>query len=375
METKEQQNRQRRSDEIGSDDGSALFSDKGLQGSFPLEEIRLSYARQLHRWGSMGGRSLQVELIQMPDAENGGTALVRAEVVGIAGQFLGYGSADSRLIGSSDPGRLLECAELLAKQDALSQALKMTQPASGDLVSASPTRPVAGDPVDTSPVARQQQRSRPFSPFTIPPDMVARQRIDLARPPQGEGAKIYQYFHQLIGQMKQQSRQLKEMDQGLVDQMADQKNDVSFYTYPQALLMVSHAIEDEFVQRQLVQPFYVGVQYFSRLRPQEPRYRTIQRLAQRLMIFGLADMPLWSDLRLESVALDLHLGTGLERFWWVVTKGPDWNTALLAEHLAGDFTRPLAKRQYQGFWTFDPVIVERIVGTLDYARSLMPGTR
>ena len=206
--------------------------------------------------------------------------------------------------------------------------------------------------------------------------MAARQRLDLSRPIQGEGVKIYQYFHQLIQQMKQQSRELRDADLGLLDQVSDLKHDLSFYTYAQALLMVSHSIEDEFVQKRLAQPFYAGVQYFSRLRPQEPRYRAILRSAQRVAVFGLPDISLWYEPRLESVPIELARGTGLERFWFVVTKGPDWrDSALLAEHLAGSFTEPLVKRRYQGFWTFDPLVVERIVGTLDYARALMSGVR
>jgi DICT domain-containing protein len=161
----------------------------------------------------------------------------------------------------------------------------------------------------------------------------------------------------------------------LLDQVVQHGHDLSFYTYVQALLLASHAIEDEFVQKHLSAPFYVGFQYFSRLRPQEPRYRAILRSSQRVVVFGLADVPLWYEPRFECVAIDVQRGTGLERFWFVVTKGPDWNSALLAENLAGGFSKPLDKRRYQGFWTFDPVIVERIAGTLDYARALMPGAR
>jgi DICT domain-containing protein len=202
-----------------------------------------------------------------------------------------------------------------------------------------------------------------------------RQQIDLGQPPQGQEARIYRYFHQLVQQMEQQSRQLQESDLGSLALGAGRRHDVSFFTYTQPLVMVSHAIEDEFIQKRLAQPFYVGVQYFSRLLPQEPRYRAILRSAQRVMVFGLDDVPLWNEPRFERVTLDLRLGTGLERFWIVTTRGPLWETALLAEHLEGDFSTALAGRRYKGFWTFDPLIVERIVGTLDYAAALMTGAR
>ncbi len=348
----------------GSDVGAVLFSHMGPQRSLQLEEVRLAYARQLYRWGTLGGRSLKTELLQMPDVANGGTALVRAEAIGRSGRFLGYGSADAALVGSNDPGRLLECAEALAKLDALRSALATLKPKAAPVDSASGTTP-AGAP----------RRSRAAFPFEIPAELAARQRIDLTQPPQGEGAQIYQYFHQLIGQMKRRSRQLKETDLGLLDQVTEQQRDMSFYTYSPALLMVSHVIEDEFVQRQLAQPFYAAFQYFSRVRPQEARYRAILRHAPRVVVFGLADAPLWPESRLEGAAIDLRLGTGMERFWCVATMGPDWNTAMLAEHVAGDFTGSLSRRQYQGFWTFDPLVVERIVRTLDYARTMLPGAR
>lgn len=324
-----------------------------------LEEVRLHYARQLQRWGTAGGRSIKTELLQVPAAANGGTALVRAEAMGRSGRSVGYGSADARLAGTSDPGRLLECAELLAKIDSLAESLKTMQSASGEASARRTTTP--------RPLGR-----RAILPFSIPADAIVRQQLDLKSPPQGEGARIYLYFHQLIQQMKQHSRQLRETDLGLLDQVAEFKHDVSFYTHPQALVMVSHAIEDEFVQKQLAQPFYAGFQYFSRARPQEPRYRAILHSAQRVVVFGLADLSLWFEPRLEAVPIAQGV-TGLERFWFVATTGPDWTSALLAEHFDGTFSKSLTRRHYEGFWTFDPVIVERIIGTLDYARTLMPG--
>src|ERR1051326_7700202 len=100
-----------------------------------LEDVRLRYARQLQRWGELGGRSVKAEVLQMPDAANSWTALMRVEALARANRSIGYGSADVGLLGSSDPGRLLECAELLAKVDALSIALKAMQAASGETTS------------------------------------------------------------------------------------------------------------------------------------------------------------------------------------------------------------------------------------------------
>lgn len=331
-----------------------------IQGKVNVEELRLQYARLLDRWGALGGRSVKADFLQVPNIGNKEVALVRVEARGQPGLFVGYGSADPLLLGSQEAGKLLECAELLAKLDALSTALRASQSTAGNARSGL-----------SAEKALSSKRVR--SPFDIPADLAAHQQIDLERRPQGEGARIYDYFHNLVEQMERRSRQLKEQDLRLLDQVAQHRHDLGFYTYTQALVMVSHAIEDEFVQKQLSAPFYAGFQYFSRLRPQEPRYRAMLRTAQRLMLFGIADWSPWYDARLETVPLDVQAGTGLERFWFVVVKGATWKSALLAEHLSGGFATPLSRRRYRGFWTFDPVIVERIAGTLDYARTLLPG--
>src|SRR5689334_22436018 len=105
-----------------------------------LEEVRLHYTHQLQRWGGEGGRSMKTDLLQMPGPANGGTALVRVEALGPSGRSVGYGSADARLAGAHDSGRVLECAELLAKIDALAGALK-TMPTSPGTITSGRTAP------------------------------------------------------------------------------------------------------------------------------------------------------------------------------------------------------------------------------------------
>src|SRR5579859_1106990 len=325
MEIQDQEGRQGQSSPGGSERSAHSHSLPGatVKEQVSLEELRLQYGRLLKRWSMAGGRGLKVDFLQAPGVGNNYLALARAEALGRSGKSVGYGSAHPGLVGSTEPGVLLECAELLAKVDALSAALRTMPPLQRE-VSHGQASVGAGD-----------RRTR--LPFGIPPEVAARQQIDLTRPPQGEGAKIYQYLHSLIQQMEQRSRQIQAQDLGLLEQVAQHQHDLSFYTYTQALLMVSHAIEDEFIQKQITAPFYAGFQYLSRLRPQEPRYRAILHSAQRVLVFGIADWSPWYDLRLQGVALDVQRGMGLERFWFIATRGPDWNSALLAEHLAGSF--------------------------------------
>ena len=99
-------------------------SGSGPGGRVNLEELRLHYGRQIQRWGDLGGRSLKAEVLRMPGTATNGAALVRVEALARANRSVGYGSADAGLLGSNDAGRLLECAELLAKIDAVTVALK-----------------------------------------------------------------------------------------------------------------------------------------------------------------------------------------------------------------------------------------------------------
>lgn len=154
--------------------------------------------------------------------------------------------------------------------------------------------------------------------------------------------------------------------------------DATFFTDLHVMNVISHALEERAIETNLRCEVYAGFQRLSLMRPQVLRYRELVRVAEWVSVFGLRDdgadavIREVASPRLLPFAVAPQFGTGLEQFWFVVISSPQFATALLARHVEGDlWARQQNTRRYQGFWTFDPSLVQQIVVVLrEGARKL-----
>jgi DICT domain-containing protein len=147
--------------------------------------------------------------------------------------------------------------------------------------------------------------------------------------------------------------------------------DMFFYTDLRTMNMVSHAIEEHVIAQRLDGEVYAGFQRLALLRPQLPRYRALVESARYVCVYGLNDLAhapevaAFQHARLVRLVVDPQIGTGLEWFWFVVVNHPQLQTAMVAQHVEGDLFAPRQSgRRYAGIWTFNPVLVDEIVGLL-----------
>lgn len=148
-------------------------------------------------------------------------------------------------------------------------------------------------------------------------------------------------------------------------------NNGFFYTDLHTMNIISHALEERVIADVLPADVYSGFQRMALVQPQLPRYRALLDTAQWVYIFGLDDAPAESEAaalhhpHLIRFVIRPELSTALEWFWFVVIDHPTLKTALVAQHVEGDlWSNRQRTRQYSGFWTFDPALVEQVVTIL-----------
>src|SRR3712207_5757857 len=83
------------------------------------------YAGLLEEAHSRGLRSIETELLQVPSAENGDVAIVRAVVRMEEGKFSGIGDAGPQNVGRMIAPHLIRMAETRAKSRALRDAINV----------------------------------------------------------------------------------------------------------------------------------------------------------------------------------------------------------------------------------------------------------
>ena len=174
--------------------------------------------------------------------------------------------------------------------------------------------------------------------------------------------------------------QLTEAATALGSESTTRGVDASLYTDTRVMNIISHAIEERIIRDGLATEVYAGFQRFSLVRPQLRRYQALLDVAEYVLVYGLDDLPAGHQLpphpRLVPVRITPELETGLEAFWFVVVYHPRLCTALLARHTSGDlWSRAQTRRQYTGFWTFDPDIVEQVIATLRQGARILYGAR
>lgn len=134
------------------------------------------------------------------------------------------------------------------------------------------------------------------------------------------------------------------------------------YTFSvDAMIKISHIIEDAVLANARVADLHVSFQYLSRLRPQETRYRRLAGSAHGLWLYGVQDegtpdLASWPNTTVITTA-----DTLLVNYWFVVAYGPGVGMSLLAEEVASMET---ADRYYEGFYTFEPAIAHQLLSIM-----------
>ena len=145
---------------------------------------------------------------------------------------------------------------------------------------------------------------------------------------------------------------------------------------------VSHVIEDQATNVGGPFEFYSGFQKFSRIRPQEARYRRLVTLGNPIYLFGVPDVSVWEHPNLKKVLLapPQHEEHNLAHNWFVVLNNPQFvSMALVARELPNATSRPVAApnkllyRNFEGFWTYDKDVITVVVDILQgYIKEHQP---
>ena len=140
-------------------------------------------------------------------------------------------------------------------------------------------------------------------------------------------------------------------------------NRVSFrYTFSvEAMIHISHIIEDAVINTPRVAVLHASFQYLSRLAPQKARYEQVADAALGLWLYGVNDT---ADLAIASLPRTTFVNTAetiLTRYWYVVAYGAGIGMSLLAEEVPSLTGQD---RYYEGFYTFEPDVAYQIIRIL-----------
>ena len=133
---------------------------------------------------------------------------------------------------------------------------------------------------------------------------------------------------------------------------------------------ISHVIEDQAVTMGQAVRFYASFQKFSRVQPQQARYRQLLAAHIPVYLFGIADAPLWADPYLKPVTLASPTQPdqpSLTHNWFVVLNNPQFVSMALVSRELPNTTKPLHApdkllyRNFEGFWTYDKAVIGQVV--------------
>jgi DICT domain-containing protein len=150
-------------------------------------------------------------------------------------------------------------------------------------------------------------------------------------------------------------------------------SDVFFTSSVLGMQAVSHVIEDQAISMGKFRRFYSGFQRFSKVRPQRERYEKVLKAGCPVYIFGLPDVELWQHPSLYPTALTPASAgkISLSQHWFVVLHNPDFvSMALVTRELPNprrfsSASDKLVYRHFEGFWTYDQLVIGKVVEILD----------
>jgi DICT domain-containing protein len=154
------------------------------------------------------------------------------------------------------------------------------------------------------------------------------------------------FYHRMLPLFKPQAEQI------LTISTPDDFSRVSFrYTFSvEAMIKISHIIEDMVIRTPAVADMHVSFQHLSRLVPQKDRYRRVAEAAKRLWLYGTYDIPTNTFDSLSRTTIIDTTDSSLAHYWFVVAYGPGIGMSLVAEEVP---SLTGTERFYEGFYTFE----------------------
>lgn len=352
-----------------------------------LAGVQRRYQVLLDRWHQGQPRRLRTEIIQLPSGENGHTAIVRAEAETADASFAALGSVDALTASSDRTTVLLEWAELLAKMGALRDACNAAALAFGfeQLPTPAPIPPPARPVYSTSVVENGRVIAggigQPLGSPTRAIGSTNRAGIlpsgSVATAPTGQGGEqssstvMYTFLSRLVGRVQNNSRAITPDELLHPSHILQEQQTISFNADGRALEKAADALLELLSQRQAVATVYIGVQRLSRMKPLEARCRALLEVADRVYVFGIDDIALWTHTKMPVIRLRPAAGNGLDRFWYVVCNDDRFRTTLLAEQIGNTADSGIAYTRYKGFWTFESQLTKEATTILDQAATLL----
>ena len=147
------------------------------------------------------------------------------------------------------------------------------------------------------------------------------------------------------------------MDISLFGAIASQYHDLLCVHTEDTITLICDLIEEQVINHKLPVDLYTGIQSFSEVTTNIPRYKSLGAICRRVFIFGVADVTPPIIPGVEFFPLNPDSGLAKERFFLVNT--PSFWAALLAKEILEPDNNSGTKR-YDGGWFYDEQVVERI---------------
>ncbi len=120
---------------------------------------------------------------------------------------------------------------------------------------------------------------------------------------------------------------------------------------------ISHQIEDQIIQHQLLVDFFAGFQRLSNFPDQHRRYGRLGGICRRVYVFGVPDYQPPPVAGIEFV--DISATSALACEWFLLVDTPGFWVTLVAKEVDGK--DPITSgRRFDGIWSFDEAVVDRI---------------
>jgi hypothetical protein len=356
-------------------DNSQTTTPATSQPQADLTAVQHRYQMLLDRWHQTEPRSLRAEIVQVPSNENGNIAIVRAIAETAQGSFAAFGSADALMVGSDRAVVLLEWAELLAKTNALRDACNAASLAFGFEQSA-PRGPVYSAAVVENGRVMASTIGQPLASAARPSSSSGRSSVSLATSTSsttGESSPasvMAGFLNRLITRVQAHSRVITAEEILNPTVILREQQTITFNTNGSFLEKASDALLDFIMQHQSGATIYAGLQRLSRLKTFETRYRALLETAERVYLFGIEDIPIWTHPKLHVIRLRPP-ASSLDRFWYILCNNEQLRTVLLAEQMGSTADSSLANAHYKGFWTFEPQTTKEAATILDQAAAIL----
>ncbi|MFN3309553.1 MAG: DICT sensory domain-containing protein [Anaerolineales bacterium] len=128
-----------------------------------------------------------------------------------------------------------------------------------------------------------------------------------------------------------------------------------------AMVLISHMIEDAAAQSMRPVQLHVCFQYLSRLQDQYERYSGLTSKLEGLWLYAVSDdrLPNWK----KTTFIDLS-GHPFVDYWFIIAYGAGVSMTLLAEEKKTELRQKITERVYEGLYTFDEQIAYKVLSLL-----------